>query len=70
MAITSRLHSTANVGVGEIVINGWEGAGLLKSSAVKPVFATIEQKLIVKTLGRLQPADISALRTAIFALLC
>jgi hypothetical protein len=34
------------------------------------VFATIEQNLIVKRLGKLQPTDISMLRVAIGKILC
>ena len=40
-------------------------AGLLKPSAVKAVFSTIEQRLVIRQLGTLQPADQAALRKAI-----
>lgn len=67
MAITSQLHSS--VAFGEILIREWQAAHLLKPSAIKPVFATIEQNLILRTLGALQPTDQSALRQAITAVL-
>jgi hypothetical protein len=42
-------------------------ASLLKSSAVKPVFATIDQALILKRLGQLSTRDQRELRNAIAA---
>lgn len=73
MAITSRLQLPPNYG--EIVIGEWQAANLLKPSAIKPVFATIEQSLILKILGALQPARPSCpapdhSRFARLALLC
>ena len=67
MAITSQLR--APVGLGEVLISDWEAANLLKPSAIKPVFATIEQTLVLKTLGRLQAVDQQLLRNAITAIL-
>ena len=63
MAITSQIRSQA--ALGEVWINDWQAANLLKPSAIKPVFATVEQGLILKHLGILQPSDLSALRQAI-----
>jgi mRNA interferase MazF len=63
MAITSQL--SAAMSVGELRIADWQKANLLKPSAIKPVFATIEQSLIVRRLGQLQPSDRDALRVAI-----
>lgn len=67
MAITSQLHSPS--GLGEVWISQWQAANLLKPSAVKPVFATLEQSLILKRLGILHPSDQAALRQAIAAVL-
>ena len=39
--------------------------GLLKASVIKPVIATLEQRLIIKLLGQLQAADRDALKHAI-----
>jgi len=36
--------------------------GLLKPSAFKPVFATIEQGLVLRTMGSLTATDLAALR--------
>lgn len=51
--------------MGEVVIGEWRQASLLKPSAIKPVFATLEQRLIIRRLGILQAQDQSALRAAI-----
>jgi mRNA interferase MazF len=67
MAITSQLHLPA--GLGEVWISQWQAANLLKPSAIKPVFDTIEQNLILKRLGTLEPTDQSALRRGIAAVL-
>jgi mRNA interferase MazF len=66
MAITSQLRA---VGFGEVAVAEWQRASLLKPSAIKPVFATIERSLVLKRLGVLQPSDQSALRTAIASVL-
>ncbi len=41
MAVTSQLHPAASTG--EVWVKDWTQAGLLKPSAIKPVFATLEQ---------------------------
>ena len=46
MAITSQLRSAA--ALGEVWIAEWRAANLLKPSAIKPVFATLEQSLVTK----------------------
>jgi mRNA interferase MazF len=63
MAITSQLH--ANAGLSEIPVAEWQSAGLLKPSTVKPVFATLEQQLVLRRLGSLEPGDQTALRAGI-----
>jgi mRNA interferase MazF len=67
MAITSQLRSAA--AFGEVWIADWQSAKLLKPSAIKPLFATIEQSLILRSLGTLSSPDQSALRTAIHTIL-
>jgi mRNA interferase MazF len=67
MPVTSQPRPTA--ALGELWVNRWQPAGLLKPSAIKPVFATIEQRLVIRMLGRLQPDDQTALRTAIAEIL-
>jgi mRNA interferase MazF len=67
MAITSQLRSPSTPV--ETTIVRWQAASLLKPSAVKPVFATVEQTLLLKQLGTLQPEDQATLRQAIASVL-
>jgi mRNA interferase MazF len=63
MAITSQPRATA--ALGEVWLQDWQAAGLLKSSAIKPVFATLEQALVLRQLGHLDRLDERALRVEI-----
>ncbi len=63
MAVTSQLRPTP--GLGEVWLHHWAESGLLKPSVIKPVFATIEQRLIIRSLGTLHPSDRVALHKAI-----
>lgn len=63
MPITSQLRPL--FGVGDVLVGQWQTAGLLKPSAIKPVFATLEQHLIIRQLGILDAADQTAFRQAI-----
>ncbi len=60
MAITSQLRPSATFG--EVTITSWQIAGLLKPSAIKPVLTSIEKRLILRKLGRLEGADRQELR--------
>jgi mRNA interferase MazF len=53
MAVTSQMRPIASLG--EVWLRDWSDAGLLKPSAIKAVIATLEQQLIIRTLGRLPP---------------
>jgi mRNA interferase MazF len=55
MAITSQFRPAATFG--EVWLSEWHQAGLLKPSVVKPIFATIEQPLVIHQLGTPQAAD-------------
>jgi mRNA interferase MazF len=55
MAVTSQQPSTLTVG--EVQVQDWKSAGLLKPSVLKPVLTTIEPALVLKKLGRLTPHD-------------
>jgi mRNA interferase MazF len=63
MAITSQLRP--NPGLGDAWISHWQAAGLLKPSVVKPVFATLEQRLVLGRLGTLDDEGQAVLRKAI-----
>ena len=67
MAVTSQLRSASDLG--EIRVEKWQEAGLLKPSAIKPVFATLEQSLIIRRLGTLTSDDHKSVRQAISQIL-
>ena len=55
MAVTSQVRKPLKDG--EIEIIEWQKAGLLKPSVIKPIFTTIEKKLILRKLGKLETID-------------
>jgi mRNA interferase MazF len=63
MAVTSQIR--VGPGLAEIPVDFWQAAGLLKPSVIKPVFATLEQRLVLRRLGALDAPDQAALRTGI-----
>jgi len=63
MPVTSQVRSTP--GFADTLVTDWQSANLLKPSVVKPVFATLEQGLIIKQLGQLSKQDQRALTHAI-----
>jgi mRNA interferase MazF len=67
MAITSQISPRPRFG--EVTVADWKKAGLLAPSVVKPVVATIERRLILKTLGQLQQADLRSVRATLGAIL-
>ena len=63
MAVTSQMRPSGSFG--EITVQGWQAAGLIKPSAIKPVITTIEQSLVMRSLGRLEDVDLTTLRRAL-----
>jgi mRNA interferase MazF len=63
MAVTSQFRADPNLI--ETPVTQWQSAGLLKPSTIKPVFATLEQALVLRRLGSLENADLVALKGAI-----
>jgi len=63
MAITSQVRQP--LAFGEAMVGDWQAAGLIKQSVLKPVFTTIEQHLVIRTMGRLNAADAKTLRAVI-----
>ena len=63
MAITSQVRMP--LGYGEAMVADWQGAGLVKASVLKPVFTTIAQGLVIRTMGSLTAADARMLRDVI-----
>ena len=60
MAVTSQIK--ARISFGEVRIEEWKTAGLLKPSIIKPVIFTAEKNLIRKVLGQLKEGDKQQLR--------
>jgi mRNA interferase MazF len=63
LAITGRMRMP--LGFGEALIRDWQAAGLLKPSVFKPVLTTVEQRLVLRGMGTLSPADQQTLRQII-----
>ncbi len=59
MAITSQIRQP--LAFGEAIVTDWQAGGLIKASVLKPVFTTIEQGLVIRTLGALSVVDINTL---------
>ena len=66
MAVTSQMRPG---GFAEVSVKEWKAAGLLKASVIKPVLATIDATLVVRTLGQLKDDDQQALRLALKGIL-
>ncbi|WP_216636092.1 hypothetical protein [Paramagnetospirillum marisnigri] len=67
MAVTSQIRAIPDYR--ETAVTDWARAGLLKPSVIKPVFATLEQQLVLRILGRLGNADTLSLRASISEIL-
>jgi mRNA interferase MazF len=63
MAITSQVRQP--LGFAEALLADWQFAGLIKPSVLKPVLTTIEQGLVVRTMGALSATDLRTLRETI-----
>ena len=60
IAVTSQVNVTLQFG--EVLIDDWAGAGLIKSSVIKPVITTLQRNLVIRTLGKLQSPDFQELK--------
>lgn len=67
MAVTSQVRPAA--GVGEIAVQHWKEAGLLKPSVLKPLLATVENGLVIRKRGKLEDQDRDALRRSLKTIL-
>lgn len=63
MAVTGHLSSYPRIG--EVILNDWKAAGLLKASTIKPILTTVEKSLVIRTLGQLRGPDVSVLKDAL-----
>ena len=59
MAVTSQIHGSGYFG--DIRIQDWKQAGLLKQSVIKPILTTVEKGLVIKKLGSIEDNDRTAL---------
>jgi mRNA interferase MazF len=59
MAVTSQTEWSFDIG--ECLVKDWEGAGLLKPSAIKTPISTIEQRVVLRKLGALSADDPASL---------
>ena len=67
MAITSQVRSS--LAVGEVLLQEWQSAGLLKPSVIKPVITTLERSLVIKKLGTLHSKDLQPLKKSLKTIL-
>lgn len=67
MAITSQAHTAPDFATFPVI--DWQAAGLLKPSFAKPVIATLEQVLVIRSMGNLSPRDQQSLRQMIAQIL-
>ncbi len=52
-----------------MTITNWKNAGLIKPSILKPVLTTLDIKLVIKKLGRLEESDYQALQNLLKTIL-
>jgi len=62
MAVTSQSLTRSHKLFGDVIIEEWKTAGLLRPSVIKPVIFTAEKRLIRKKLGQLKKVDIQQLK--------
>ena len=67
MAITSQFRPMQTVG--EVVVQHWQAAGLIKPSVLKPLITTIDRVLVLRIMGSLHDDDRTALRAALTEIL-
>jgi len=67
IAVTGHLSHYSRIG--EVVVSDWKETGLLKTSTIKPILATVEKSLIIRTLGNLSQPDLVALKNALKVIL-
>lgn len=63
MAITSQMRQP--LAFAEALVTDWQTAGLIKPSVLKPVLTTIEQALVIRSMGALSSTDLRTLRETI-----
>jgi mRNA interferase MazF len=59
MAVTSQSYGSGYFG--DVRIQNWQQAGLLKPSVIKPILTTVEKGLVIRKLGNIRDNDQAAL---------
>lgn len=67
MATTSQVCTPLSLG--EAMVTDWRAAGLLKPSLLKPVLTSIEQRLVIRSMGGLSADDQAMLRALLAQIL-
>ena len=67
LAITSQIRPESRIG--EMSIAHWHDAGLIKPSVFKPLIATIDRNIVIRTLGSLVAADREILQAVLKTIL-
>ncbi len=67
MAITSQPHTALDFATFTII--DWQSAGLLKPSYAKPVLTTLEQTLVIRSMGKFSLRDEQSLRQMLVQIL-
>jgi mRNA interferase MazF len=67
MAITSQAHTALDFAT--FAIADWQTAGLLKPSFAKPVLTTLEQTLVIRSMGKFTARDQQSLRQMLVQIL-
>ena len=67
IGVTSQVRQP--LALGEALLKDWQKAGLLKTSMIRPLIATVQRNSIERNLGRLSPSDIGVLKTVMKAIL-
>jgi len=67
IAVTSQLRPASTFG--EVAIQHWKEAGLLKPSILKPLLATVDRGLAIRKLGSLTSKDRENLRSVLGSIL-
>lgn len=67
MAVTGQFRPSHTIG--EVIIQDWQTAGLLKPSAIKPVITTIEKHPVIRAMRRLKCEDKAVLKGSLKTIL-
>ncbi|BAZ09322.1 hypothetical protein NIES4071_11300 [Calothrix sp. NIES-4071] len=67
IGVTSQANPASSFG--EMTITNWKNSGLIKPSIIKSVLTTLDVKLVIKKLGRIEEPDYQALQNLLKTIL-